>query len=265
MVPWKHPMPPFPQEFFEEVRRAKPAFKKIDEFVISVEEKGKAWLVKKGQSTRIVCIEQAQLTDVCLWNAHDPKERFWNDYTLCRETPFLSTYSRLWSNLPMFRPMMTIIEDTVETVKNHPGDHHHYCFGSHCNPSFWYWALRDKNHPFVTENNCWLNLQRAIEPFGLAPEDVHDNINFFTKTHWENDGTHPVRPSDAKKGDYVELYAEMDVLIAASLCPSGAGVYHWSEAEKDTISPLGIEIYDTGIEPLEYEHVLGPAGYKIQG
>jgi hypothetical protein len=24
MAPWKHPMPPFPQEFFEEVRRAKP-------------------------------------------------------------------------------------------------------------------------------------------------------------------------------------------------------------------------------------------------
>jgi uncharacterized protein YcgI (DUF1989 family) len=265
MVPWKHPMPPLPKEFYEELRRARPGFRKVDEFIIDLEERGKAWIVKKGRSTRIVCIEQAQLTDVCVWNANNPEEHFWDDYTLTRETPFLSTYSRLWSNLPMFRPLMTIIEDTVETVLTHPGDHHHYCFGSHCNPSFWYWALGDKDHPFVTKYNCWCNLQRAIKPFGLGWRDVHDNINFFTKTHWEDDGTHPVLPSDAKKGDYVELYAEMDVLVAASICPSGTGTYHWREAEKDTVSPLGVEIYDTGIEPLGFENVIGSEGFHCRG
>ncbi len=136
MVPWKHPMPPLPKEFYEELRHVRPGFRKVDEFIIDLEERGKAWIVKKGQSTRIVCIEQAQLTDVCVWNANNPEEHFWDDYTLTRETPFLSTYSRLWSNLPMFRPLMTIIEDTVETVLTHPGDHHHYCFGSHCNLAY---------------------------------------------------------------------------------------------------------------------------------
>ena len=259
---WEHPKPPFPKDFFESVREARPSFKKVDEFIIDLEERGKAWIVKKGQTTRIICIEGPQLLDVCIWNAHNPEEHFWDSYTLTRETPFLTTYSRLWSNLPWFRPMMTIIEDTVETKKTHPGDHHHYCFGSHCNPDFWYWALKDKNHPYVTKYNCWCNLQRAIKPFGLNWRHLHDNINFFTKTHWEDDGTHPVLPSDAKKGDYVELYAEMDVLIAASLCPSGTGTYHWSEAEKDTVHPVKVEIYDTGIEPLEFKMPGGPDGWR---
>ena len=259
---WEHPKPPFPKDFFERVREARPSFKKVDEFIIGLEERGKAWIVKKGQTTRIICIEGPQLLDVCIWNAHNPEEHFWDSYTLTRETPFLTTYSRLWSNLPWFRPMMTIIEDTVETKKTHPGDHHHYCFGSHCNPDFWYWALKDKNHPYVTKYNCWCNLQRAIKPFGLNWRHLHDNINFFTKTHWEDDGTHPVLPSDAKKGDYVELYAEMDVLIAASLCPSGTGTYHWSEAEKDTVHPVKVEIYDTGIEPLEFKMPGGPDGWR---
>ena len=68
--------------------------------------------------------------------------------------------------------------------------------------------------------------------------------------------------SDAKKGDYVEFYAEMDVLMAVSLCPSATGAYHWSEAaEKETVTPLKVEIYDTGVEPLPFENVLGDQGF----
>jgi len=80
-------MPPLPKEFYEELRRVRPGFRKVDEFIIDLEERGKAWIVKKGQSTRIVCIERAQLTDVCVWNANNPEEHFWDDYTLTRETP----------------------------------------------------------------------------------------------------------------------------------------------------------------------------------
>jgi uncharacterized protein YcgI (DUF1989 family) len=263
MTKWSHPMPPFPREFYEELRRAKPKFRKLEEFVIPLEERGKAFILQPGQSARIVCVEGPQIADVCIWNANDYKERFWNDYTLCREGFFLSTYSRLWSNLPMFRPLMTIIDDTVETKPTFPGAKHHYCFGSHCNPHFWYWSLGDPDHPYVTKYNCWCNLTRAIEPFGLGPENLHDNINLFQKTHFELDtGLHPVEPSDAKKGDYVEFYAEMDVLMAISICPSGSGTSHWSNAEEDTVLPLGIEIWDTGVEPLEFENVFGPDGCK---
>ena len=39
------------------------------------------------------------------------------------------------------------------------------------------------------------------------------------------------------------------------------GPYHWSEAEKDTVSPIGVEIYDTGVEPLVHEMPLNPEGF----
>ena len=259
---WRHPMPEFPKDFYNNLYSKKNLFKKVDKSIIDLETRGKAFLVKKGQTVRIVQLEQAQIVDFCIWNAKDPRERFWNDYTLCRETFFISKFSRLWSNMPRFRPLMTVLEDTVNTILTYPSSKHHYCFGSHCNPSFWYYALgRNPNHPFVTKWNCWCNLCRAIKPFGLTYRDLHDNINLFQKTHFNPDGSHPVEPSDAKKGDYVEFYAEIDVLVAASICPSGTGTYHWSEAEKDVVSPVGVEIYDTGVEPLVHEMPLNPEGF----
>jgi hypothetical protein len=257
MTETSHPKPPFPLEFFQDLRAARPRFDLVDERVIPLEERGKAFVVKEGQSVRVVCVEGPQVAGVCIWNADNYAERFWNEFTSSREGLFLSTFSRLWSNLPRLRPMMTIIEDTVETKPTFPGAGHHYCFGGHCNPHYWYWTLRDKTHPYVTTFNCYHSLSRAIAPYGLEPLALHDNINLFQKTHFElSTGRRPVEPSDAVAGDYVEFYAEMDVLMAVSICPGGSFEANWSAGENE-IRPIGIEIYDTGIEPLEFEDVLG--------
>lgn len=65
-------------------------------------------------------------------------------------------------------------------------------------------------------------------------------------------GRRPVEPSDAKAGDYVEFY----VLMAVSICPGGSFSGDWS-AGRNEILPIGIEIYDTGFQPFEFEDVLG--------
>jgi uncharacterized protein YcgI (DUF1989 family) len=257
MMESSHPMPPFPYEFFEEVRSSRASFHRVKQYVIPLTERGKAFVVKKGQAVRIICVEGPQVVDVCIWNADNYEEYFWNEFTLSREGLFLTTFSRLWSNMPKLRPMMTIIEDTVETQATFPGAGHHYCFGGHCNPHFWYWALKDKTHPYVTTFSCYHNLLRAVTPFGLGPLSLHDNINLFQKTHFELDtGRRPVESSDAKAGDYVEFFAEMDVLMAVSICPGGSFAENWSAGENE-IKPIGIEIYDTGIQPLKFEDVLG--------
>lgn len=257
MIEWDFPKPPFDREFYEGLRRARPRFRRVGEFIISLEERGRGFVVKKGHTARIICMEGAQIVDICLYNANNYKERFWDDQTLNREGPYVTTFSRLWSNMPKFRPMMTIIEDTVENKATHPDSRHHYVFGAHCSPHYWYWALRDKTHPYVTTYNCYYNLSRAVAPFGLEPGDLHDNLNLFQKCYFDLEtGMHHMEASDAKKGDYVEFYAEMDVLMAVSICPNGSGSRHWSEREQD-IKPIGVEIYETGIQPLEFENVLG--------
>lgn len=253
---YRYPKPPFPRQFFEQVRRARPTFQCVKESIIPLSERGKAFLVEKGQSVRIVCVEGPQVADVWFWNAHDYDEHFWNEFTLSREGFFVSTFSRLWGNMPRLRPMMTIIEDTVETKPTNPGSGHHFVFGGHCNPHYWYWALRDKSHPYVTTFNCYHNAIRGIARFGLGPSDLHDNLNLFMKCYFDLDtGLHPLEPSDAKKGDYVEFYAEMDVVVAVSVCSNGSGSLPLSWGEQD-IKPLGIEVYETGIQPLEFEDVL---------
>jgi uncharacterized protein YcgI (DUF1989 family) len=257
MTSFLNPAPPFNRKFYEDLRSARPSFREAEKSIISLEQRGKAFVVKKGQSVRIVCVEGPQIADVCFWNANDYKERLWDDQTLNREGFYLTTFSRLWSNMPNFRPMMTIIEDTVETKPTHAYSRHHYIFGSHCNPHYWYWALRDKSHPYVTTYNCHYNFIRAVKPFGLVEEDIHDNLNLFMKCYFDLEtGLHPVEPSDAKKGDYVEFYAEMDVLVAVSVCPNGSATLPSTVGEQD-IKPLGIEIYETGIQPLGFEDVFG--------
>lgn len=258
MTYWQFPAPAIDLEFYQSLRDARPGFNQIDAFVISLEERGRAFVVKRGQSARIVCIDGPQIADVCFWNANDYTEHFWNDQTLNREGSHLTTYSRIWSNMPKFRPMMTVIEDTVENVPTHPGSAHHFVWGAHCNPYYWYYALRDPAHPYVTKYNCHYNLCRAVAPFGLSSNDIHDNLNLFQKGFIDSETGREdcSEASDAKEGDYVEFFAEIDVLVAVSVCPNGSGKFHWSVGEQD-IRPLGVEIYDTGVDPLRHEDVLG--------
>ena len=74
----------------------------------------------------------------------------------------------------------------------------------------------------VGARNCNDNLAEAIAEFGLGPEHVHDPFNIFMTTGLNDLGKPFYLSSDAKKGDYVELFAEMDCLVAVSACPGGS-------------------------------------------
>ena len=126
MTEASHPKPPFPLEFFQGLRAARPRFDLVDQGVIPLEERGKAIVVKKGQSVRVICVEGPQVPNICIWNADNYDERFWNEFTSSREGLFLTAFSRLWSNMPRLRPMMTIIEDTVRTKPTFAMEQHHF-------------------------------------------------------------------------------------------------------------------------------------------
>ena len=70
--------------------------------------------------------------------------------------------------------------------------------------------------------NCNDNLAQAISEFGLAPEHVHDPFNIFMTTGINDAGKPFYLPSDARKGDHVELLAEINCLVAVSACPGGS-------------------------------------------
>ena len=86
--------------------------------------------------------------------------------------------------------------------------------------------------------NGQFNLEAWIAEFNLTLDfALHDPLNVFMKTGMDEDGRIFSVAPDAKDGDYIELLAEMDCLVAVSACPSGGPSVLSGLA-------LGVTIYD---------------------
>jgi hypothetical protein len=70
-------------------------------------------------------------------------------------------------------------------------------------------------------HHCHSNLTRAVLPHGLTEFDVHDVLNIFQCTGLNHDDMYFMKACPAKKGDYLEFFAEIDLLCALSTCPGG--------------------------------------------
>lgn len=72
----------------------------------------------------------------------------------------------------------------------------------------------------VPDHGCWENLSQALNPYGIGPEDIPSPFNLYQTM--KIDGTTgrmehtTIRP---KPGTYVDLKAEIDLLVALSACP----------------------------------------------
>ena len=58
-----------------------------------------------------------------------------------------------------------------------------------------------------------------MAPFGLSEDDVPDVFNAFMNAEGFEDGRFDTLEPVTKKGDYISLRAEMDLLVAVSACP----------------------------------------------
>ncbi|KXX74776.1 Uncharacterized protein YcgI [Madurella mycetomatis] len=202
----------------------------VEDFTLPVRS-GRAWKAPAGAIVRISTPDGPQVGDLNIWNAHNPRERFWASRTRQLHAAHVSTYDRLWSCLPYMRPMLTIIADTLAC-----GEEYNF--------------------------HCHSNLTRAVLPFGLTEYDVHDVINLFQVTGLDDQGRYFMNPSPAQSGDYIEFLAEQDVLMALSTCPGG-DLSLWgfgAASEKEMIKccrPLRVEIFR-----LENSESLDLAGWK---
>ncbi|MGH2621835.1 MAG: urea carboxylase-associated family protein [Anaerolineales bacterium] len=212
---------------------------------------GQAWPVRQGQLCRIVALEGPQVCDFNAWNLNNPRERFWCARTRQLQGAHVSSFDRLWSCLPYLRPMLTITNDTLSKEPTALGGRCHDLLGSRCDP--YLYKLIDGLDFNLT---CHNNLTRAVAPYHLSEWDVHDVLNIFQIT-----GLDPVHEiyfmeaSPAKAGDFLEFFAEIDLLCAISSCPGGdLSVARRGPNRGDplpTCKPLGIEVYDVEPELLE--------------
>ena len=234
------------KKFYDKINSNKNNHKLIEKYEVP-RNRGKGFIVRKGQVIKIIEAGGPQISDVTFWNADNPKELFDAERTIQLEGWFITKYSRIWSRHPWFRPMATCLEDTVVTSEPEKGYHHHWV-GSHCAPEIY--ELRAGKAGL---NACHLMFLEAIEPFGLKEEDILHNVNIHQKGRIDPFTGRVFCPaSDAKKGDHIDFYAEIDLLVAVTVCPNGDGIKDGTDPEDVDIWPIGVEIYDTGTVPKEF-------------
>lgn len=210
---------------------------------------GRAVRVAKGHIFRLTCPDGAQVADVCFFNADDPTERLWANQTLNREGAYVSVGSRLWSTMPNFRPLATIVADTVRDRVPPGGTPHHIVLGAHCNPWMWLLATGRADHP-----NCYDHLTMAVDEAGIPRSLIHDNVNFFQKTRLDPvSHQYVTEPPDVVPGDYIELYAEQPLVVAISVCPMGSGRFRAESGERDP-KPLVATVHPTNVRVPEFAY-----------
>jgi hypothetical protein len=229
------------REFYRRVAEA-PGRELVQEFVVPLRS-GRAWEVPARHVCRIVAIEGPQVGDLNLWNRHDPRERMWAARTRQLQAAHVSTFDRLWSTLPFLRPMATITADSLAGYGiDDEGGRVHDLLGTRCDP-YVNRMLSGTDFDF----HCHSNLVRAVLPYGLTEFDVHDVLNVFQCTGLNDEDRYFMTACPARRGDYFEFFAEIDMLCALSTCPGGdLSVPLWGPGARDPIDvcrPLGVQVH----------------------
>jgi uncharacterized protein len=233
-------VPAYDRQFYESARQQ---LTKIAETIVPPRE-ARTFEVAAGHFFRIVSIDGPQVGDLNLWNANDLSERFYSGKTRALHATHVSTGDRLWSTLPNLRPLATITHDTLDWYGwDEDGGGIHDVIGTRCDPYTQLLLSGTEYH-----HCCHSNLTRALAAHeGLSLRDaerhVHDVLNVFMCTGFTRD-THQyfMKASPVRPGDFIEFFAEIDLLGALSACPGGdCSSTHSSDAAN--CYPLKVETY----------------------
>jgi uncharacterized protein YcgI (DUF1989 family) len=232
--------PPYRAEFYEAARAN---LTKISEMIVPPRD-GDTFSVPAGHFFRIVSVEGPQVGDLNLWNAKNLAERFYSGKTRALQASHLTTGDRMWSSFPYLRPMATITHDTLSWYGwDADGGGLHDVIGTRCDPYTNYLLNGVEYHHCCHSNLTRALAQKLAVPASEAEPHIHDVLNVFMCSGFRRD-THEyfLKASPVRPGDYLEFFAEIDLLGALSACPGGdCSESHSSDAAR--CYPLKVEVY----------------------
>lgn len=163
---------------------------------------GASFIVKKGETIRITDVEGYQVADFVCFRLDDYSEFLSQANTRLNQSGRISVGGILFSNLNT--PMFEIVTDMVGM---------HDLYYSPCN-SYLY------EHVFKVgpRNGCFENLAMALERHGIKKEFVPNPFNVFMHTVIDENYHHSIKLPHSRAGDYIELRALCDSLVAVSSC-----------------------------------------------
>ena len=259
-----YPTDSLPEADSRILHSARKTLEKTDEVLVPPRE-ARCFEVPAGQFFRIVSVEGPQVGDLNLWQADHLEEKFYSGKTRALHGTHLSTGDRLWSSFPFMRPLATITHDTLDWYGwDDDGGSVHDVIGTRCDP---YTAklLADIDY----HHCCHSNLIRALAAhrqmdYAAAETLVHDVLNVFMCTGFTHD-THQyfMKASPVRPDDFLEFFAETDLLGGLSACPGGdCSAKHSSD--EPVCHPLLVEIFKSSDAALSDYRPLPPSRYAGQ-
>lgn len=164
--------------------------------------------LSRGQSLRLVNDEATAGLSALFWSAQDPSERYNSGDTVKVQWTARLTAGRILLS-DMGRVLASITADSC-------GYHDSVLGGSTR-------ALDARKYGAMPQNpdarNSRDNFVLSAAKFGLSARDVGPCVTFFAPVVTDEAGAFHWKENALKPGDYVDLRAEMDLLVALSNCP----------------------------------------------
>lgn len=181
-----------------------------------------AFTIKQGQKIRIIDVEGEQVADLYCLNKEEIEENLSSGHTTDYNGKlYLSKGDVLYSNRS--NPMFTIVADQVGK---------HIMLFAPCSQ-----VMFEKSYG-VTEAhpNCLDNLVNNLKSYGIQASQITIPINIFMNIEIDREGEIKIHPPMSKAGEYIELRAEMDMVVGVTACSAGlCNNFKWT--------PIDVEIY----------------------
>jgi urea carboxylase-associated protein 2 len=163
-----------------------------------------AFRLARGLTLRLVNSEGTPGVSALFWNAADPSERF-----NAGDTVKVQWSARLGEGRLLLSDMGRVL---VSITADSSGAHDAVAGGSSR-------ASDIRKYDMPAPRNTRDNFVLAAAKLGLTARDVPPCVSFFAPVETDQEGRFVWRGERLRAGDYVDLRAEMDLLVALSNCP----------------------------------------------
>jgi len=197
----------------------------LKEWVIPAREYS-AFTIRQGRTLRFVDIEGKQVPDLVCFNERDLTEHLnMGNSLLLNKRRELRQGDVLYS--VACNPMMSIVGYSNEES---------YAYGPMCSEE-----LNRIRYGVPGTRNCRNNFAMALAPHGFNQRQIPNAFVPFMRVEVEPDGSMEIKEPTTRAGDFYDLRAEMDLLVAVSNCPQERNPCNGFKP-----TPMGMIIYEPG-------------------
>ena len=184
---------------------------------------GVGFTLERGQRLRIIDPLGEQVSDLIAFARDDKRECLSSGRSIdYANTIYLTTGHVLYSNRS--RPMFTLLEDKVGR---------HDFLLTPCSPQTFQIIYGNHDpHP-----SCFMNLVQNLAPLGILPDDIPTTFNVFMNVLVAPSGELTIGPPTSRAGDYLDLRAEMDLIIGVTACSA-------EMSNNNSFKPIDVEVYE---------------------